>query len=83
MLYGNLAPDGAIIKQAAASICCLLPARAVVFDDMADLAAHIDRPDLDVDEQDILVLRRIGPKRGSGDARSGADPHPEKACARR
>ena len=36
--------------------------RAVVFEDMADLAARIDSPDLDVAAEDILVLRNIGPK---------------------
>ena len=62
VLYGNLA-DGAIIKQAAASAHLLShTGRAVVFEDMADLAARIDSPDLDVEEDDILVLRQIGPK---------------------
>ena len=79
VLYGNLAPDGAIIKQAAASEHLLShTGRAVVFDDMADLAARIDQPDLDVEEQDILVLRRIGPKGAPGMPEAGLIPIPKK-----
>ena len=52
--------------------------RAVVFDDMADLAARIDKPDLDVEEQDILVLRRIGPKGAPGMPEAGLIPIPKK-----
>ena len=79
VLYGNLAPDGAIIKQAAASEHLLShTGRAVVFKDMADLAARIDSPDLDVEENDILVLRQIGPKGAPGMPEAGLIPIPKK-----
>ena len=79
VLYGNLAPDGAIIKQAAASAHLLShTGRAVVFEDMADLAARIDSPDLDVEEDDILVLRQIGPKGAPGMPEAGLIPIPKK-----
>ncbi|MBL55528.1 MAG: dihydroxy-acid dehydratase [SAR116 cluster bacterium] len=79
VLYGNLAPDGAIIKQAAASAHLLShTGRAMVFEDMADLAARIDSPDLDVEEDDILVLRQIGPKGAPGMPEAGLIPIPKK-----
>jgi dihydroxy-acid dehydratase len=63
VLYGNLAPNGAVIKPAAASPELLTHrGRAVVFDSIEDLHARIDDPDLDVDAQSVLVLRGCGPK---------------------
>ncbi len=63
MLYGNLAPAGAIIKPAAASPHLLRHrGRAVVFDSIEDFHARIDDPDLDVDADSVLVLRGCGPK---------------------
>jgi dihydroxy-acid dehydratase len=63
VLYGNLAPDGAVIKPAAASEHLLRHrGRAMVFDSIEDLHARIDDPDLDVDADSILVLRGCGPK---------------------
>ena len=79
VLYGNLAPQGAIIKQAAASQHLLsYTGRAVVFANMADLAARIDSPDLDVSQDDILVLRQIGPKGAPGMPEAGLIPIPKK-----
>ena len=79
VLYGNLAPDGAIIKVAAANPSLLNhQGRAVVFEDMADLAARIDSPDLDVAAEDILVLRNIGPKGAPGMPEAGLIPIPRK-----
>jgi len=79
VLYGNLAPQGTIIKQAAASQHLLSYAgRALVFANMADLAARIDSPDLDVSEDDILVLRQIGPKGAPGMPEAGLIPIPKK-----
>ena len=79
VLYGNLAPQGAIIKQAAASQHLLSHmGRAVVFENMADLAARIDRPDLDISEDDVLVLRQIGPKGAPGMPEAGLIPIPKK-----
>ena len=63
VLYGNLAPAGAIIKPAAASAHLLRHrGRAVVFDSVEDLNARIDSPDLDVDADSVLVLRGCGPR---------------------
>ena len=63
VLYGNLAPDGAVIKPAAASPDLLQHrGRAVVFDSIEDMHARIDDPDLDVDADSVLVLRGCGPK---------------------
>jgi dihydroxy-acid dehydratase len=63
VLYGNLAPDGAVIKPAAASEHLLEHrGRALVFDSIEDMHARIDDPDLDVDADSVLVLRGCGPK---------------------
>ena len=63
VLYGNLAPAGAIIKPAAASAHLLHHrGRAVVFDSIEDLHGRIDSPDLDVDADSVLVLRGCGPR---------------------
>jgi dihydroxy-acid dehydratase len=63
VLYGNLAPAGAVIKPAAASAHLLKHrGKAVVFDSVEDMHARIDDPDLDVDADSVLVLRGCGPK---------------------
>jgi dihydroxy-acid dehydratase len=63
VLYGNLAPTGAIIKPAAASADLLNHrGRAMVFDSIEDMHARIDDPALDVDADSVLVLRGCGPK---------------------
>ena len=63
VLRGNLAPDGALVKPAAASAHLLRHrGRAVVFDSVEDFHARVDDPDLDVDADSVLVLRGCGPK---------------------
>ncbi|BEL01894.1 IlvD/Edd family dehydratase [Actinoplanes sichuanensis] len=63
VLYGNLAPDGAVVKPAAASPHLLRHrGPAVVFDSVEDLHARLDDPDLDVTADSVLVLRGCGPK---------------------
>jgi dihydroxy-acid dehydratase len=63
VLRGNLAPDGALIKPAAASPHLLRHrGRAVVFDSIEDFQARVDDPGLDVDADSVLVLRGCGPK---------------------
>ncbi|MFZ0161839.1 MAG: IlvD/Edd family dehydratase [Kineosporiaceae bacterium] len=63
VLHGNLAPNGAVIKPAAASPGLLTHrGRAVVFDSIEDLRHRIDDPALDVEETSVLVLRGCGPK---------------------
>ena len=63
VLRGNLAPDGAVIKPAAASPHLMRHrGRAVVFDSVEDFHARIDDPELDVDADSVLVLRGCGPR---------------------
>ena len=82
-LRGNLAPGGAIIKHAAASPPLLSHiGRAVVFDSLDDLAARIDDPALEVEPEDVLVLRGAGPKGAPGMPEAGYIPIPKKLAAR-
>jgi dihydroxy-acid dehydratase len=79
ILKGNLCPDGAVLKQTAASQHLLTHrGRAVVFEDHDDLHARIDDPNLQVDETSVLVLKRVGPKGAPGMPEWGAAPIPEK-----
>jgi dihydroxy-acid dehydratase len=79
VLRGNLAPGGAVIKAAAADPRLMEhEGRAVVFENAADLAARIDDPALDVAADDILVLKRIGPKGAPGMPEAGYLPIPQK-----
>ena len=81
-LFGNLAPNGAILKAAAADPRLLEhEGRAVVFRDLADMAARIDAPDLDVEPDDVLVLQNAGPI-GAGMPEAGYLPIPKKLLAR-
>lgn len=78
VLRGNLAPDGAIIKQSAADPRLMEhEGRAVVFENAADLAARIDDPALDVAADDVLVLKHIGPK-GAAMPEAGYLPIPKQ-----
>jgi dihydroxy-acid dehydratase len=79
VLRGNLAPRGAVIKQSAASSELRRhTGRAVIFDSVEDLIAHIDAPDLDVRADDVLVLRNAGPKGAPGMPEAGSLPIPKK-----
>ena len=79
VLRGNLAPGGAIIKQSAADAKLMEhEGRAVVFENAQDLADRIDRDDLDVKADDILVLKSIGPKGAPGMPEAGYLPIPLK-----
>src|ERR671920_1227004 len=83
VLRGNLAPDGAVIKPAAASPELLRHrGRAVVFDSVEDFHARIDDPDLDVDETSVLVLRGCGPKGYPGMPEVSNMPLPAKLLQR-
>jgi dihydroxy-acid dehydratase len=63
VLKGNLAPEGAVLKPSAATPALLAhKGRAVVFEDIDDLNARIDDPNLDVKSDDVLVLKNCGPK---------------------
>jgi dihydroxy-acid dehydratase len=79
VLKGNLAPDGAIIKPAAASAELLRhTGRAVVFEDIDDFHARIDDEALDVDASCVLVLKHCGPKGYPGMPEVGNMPLPPK-----
>ena len=77
VLRGSLAPDGAVLKRAAASEALLQhEGPAIVFDGIADLAARIDAPDLDVTPDHVLILRGAGPIGGPGMPEAGSLPIP-------
>ncbi|MFB8777593.1 IlvD/Edd family dehydratase [Streptomyces broussonetiae] len=79
VLRGNLAPDGALIKPAAASPRLLRHrGRAVVFDSIEDFHTCIDDPDLEVDADSVLVLRGCGPKGYPGMPEVSNMPLPKK-----
>jgi dihydroxy-acid dehydratase len=83
VLRGNLAPDGALIKPAAASPSLLRHrGRAVVFHSIEDFAARIDDPDLDVDADSVLVLRGCGPRGYPGMPEVANMPLPRKLLER-
>jgi dihydroxy-acid dehydratase len=79
VLYGSLAPTGAVIKPAAASEHLLRHrGRAVVFDSIEDFHARIDDPELEVDADSVLVLRGCGPKGYPGMPEVANMPLPKK-----
>jgi len=79
VLYGSLAPNGAVIKPAAASPQLLQHrGRAVVFDSIEDFHARIDDPELDVDADSVLVLRGCGPRGYPGMPEVANMPLPKK-----
>jgi dihydroxy-acid dehydratase len=81
-LFGNLAPNGAILKQAAADERLFEhEGRAVVFADLDDLARRIDDPELDVTPDDVLVLQNAGPI-GAGMPEAGYLPIPGRLAKR-
>ena len=82
VLRGNLAPDGAVVKPAAASPHLLRHrGRALVFDSIEDFNTRIDDPDLDVDADSVLVLRGCGPKGYPGMPEVSNLPLPPKLLA--
>jgi dihydroxy-acid dehydratase len=79
VLRGNLAPDGCVVKPSAAQEKFLKHSgKAVVFNDYPDLKARIDRDDLDVTEDSVLILRNAGPLGGPGMPEWGMIPIPKK-----
>jgi len=79
VLRGNLAPDGAIVKPSAATDALLEhEGDAHVFENIEDLKANIDREDLPVTPDTILVLKGCGPKGYPGMPEVGNMPIPKK-----
>jgi len=78
-LFGNLAPGGAILKRSAADEKLFEhEGKVVVFSSLADLAARIDDPKLDVAREDILVLQNAGPNAPEAMPEAGYLPIPKK-----
>ena len=79
VVRGNLAPNGAVIKPSAASKHLLHHrGRAVVFESIEEFHARIDDPDLDIDENCVMVLKNCGPRGYPGMAEVGNMPLPPK-----
>jgi len=79
VLRGNLAAGGCVMKPSAAE-ARLLKHRgpALVFNDYNHMASQINRDDLDVTPDHVLVLRNSGPKGGPGMPEWGMLPIPTK-----
>ncbi len=79
VLKGNLAMNGAVIKPSACESRLLKhTGSALVFDDFPSMKAALDRDDLDVTADDVLVLRNAGPLGGPGMPEWGMLPIPKK-----
>ncbi len=79
VLRGNLAPDGAVIKQSAANPDLLVhEGRALVFSSLEDMAVRMDSSDLEVTANDVLVLQGAGPIGAPGMPEAGYLPIPKK-----
>src|SRR5579864_3335391 len=78
VLYGNLAPDGAVIKQTAASPDLLQHrGKAYVFENYEQMRAQIDSMDLPVTKDTVLVMKNCGPKGAPGFPEWGHIPMPK------
>ncbi len=79
VVTGNLAPNGAVIKPSAASPHLMKHrGKAVVFETIEDYHARIDSPELDVDENSVMVLKNVGPMGYPGMAEVGNMGIPKK-----
>ena len=78
-VFGNLAPEGAVIKRSAATESLLVHrGKAVVFDSLGDLSERIDSDELEVTSSDVLILRNAGPIGAPGMPEAGFVPIPKK-----
>jgi dihydroxy-acid dehydratase len=79
VLTGNLAPRGCVMKPAAADRRFLKHrGRAVAFEDYNHMAREVERDDLEVTPDHVLVLKNAGPKGGPGMPEWGMLPIPRK-----
>ena len=79
VLWGNLAPDGAILKTSAATARLMNhTGSALVFESYADMLSRIEAPDLPVTANSVLVLKNCGPKAVPGMPEWGSIPIPSK-----
>ncbi len=83
VLTGNLAVNGAIIKPSAATKSLMVhKGKAVVFENIKDFHARVDDPELEIDENSVMVLKNVGPKGYPGMAEVGNMPLPKKILQR-
>ncbi|MBC7848288.1 MAG: dihydroxy-acid dehydratase [Chitinophagaceae bacterium] len=83
VLKGNLCIEGAVLKPSAASPHLMKhTGKAVVFENIEDYKARIDSPDLEVDENSVLILKNVGPKGYPGMAEVGNMGLPSKLLAK-
>jgi dihydroxy-acid dehydratase len=83
VLQGNLCEAGAVIKPSAASAHLMQhTGKAVVFENIEDYRANVDRDDLEVDENSVLVLKHVGPKGYPGMPEVGNMGIPKKLLQR-
>ena len=83
ILKGNLAPDGAVFKQTAASPeLWKHRGPAVVFENRAEMMSKVDDPEWEIDERSVMVLKNCGPHGGPGFPEWGHIPIPKKLLAR-
>jgi L-arabonate dehydrase len=79
VVRGNLAPNGAVLKPSAASKALFKHrGKAVVFENIEDYHARIDSPELEIDENSVMVLKNVGPKGYPGMAEVGNMGIPKK-----
>jgi dihydroxy-acid dehydratase len=79
VVYGNLAPNGAVIKPSAANPRLMQhTGRALVFDSQPEMLRAMADPALDCDEDTVLVLRNAGPVGAPGMPEWGNLPIPRK-----
>src|SRR5690606_12224409 len=79
VLKGNLAPNGCVMKPAAAEKHLHKhTGKALVFDSYPEMKEQLNRPDLDVTADSVLILRNCGPQGGPGMPEWGMIPIPQK-----
>jgi dihydroxy-acid dehydratase len=79
VLKGNLCENGAVIKPSAATKRLMNhTGKAVVFESMEDYHHRIDDPNLEIDEDSVIVLKGVGPKGYPGMPEVGNVDLPEK-----
>jgi dihydroxyacid dehydratase/phosphogluconate dehydratase len=79
VLTGNLAPRGCVMKPAAADKRFLRHrGKAIAFENYEHMAREVERDDLDVTPDHVLVLKNAGPKGGPGMPEWGMLPIPKK-----
>ncbi|TVZ16027.1 IlvD/Edd family dehydratase [Maribacter sp. MAR_2009_72] len=83
VLKGNLCENGAVIKPSAATPRLMQHrGEAVVFESMEDYHERIDDPNLEIDENSVIVLKGVGPKGYPGMPEVGNVDLPKKLLAK-